>query len=550
MFWLLLIHEGLVRRPYTTATFLTFGENDMASLCITISVFITGQNAHTLHSPTQFCSKTKLNDEKKQWGPKHTNLDKHDWAEDSDRSDHDKQCATKTMMIQHQSKVGCMCDLTWIYISVHFQKDHRLSFQNSNRRSWQESAIKARKFVTMTNPPRSSLHHDKVVAGNGHRGNGSENTPLMETGGVLESYNNEQSESQEQAIQPKDYVVPSSFFTVVNISPILKSRLLLFFVAFLYGSLNVSLRMVYARPGPPAASVLSTTRGWLSVTCFLPFLFRMMMISSSSSTATSSSQDVVSSIEIASSPSVAISTATTAVNEGRDRKWMFWRFAFELALFNFGTQGLINLGLVTVESARAAFLTQLSVVITPIISALFGHEIGPKTWFACLLALIGIYVLSHTGHGGSLSMHLTVGDLCCIGGAVCWSYYIYRLSAWGDYFDDTLTQFVKNIMLASMYTIWMVLSLTVSSEGNLWEGSTDVTSWLILFYSALGPSAIADIIQQKAQSNIPAAESNVILSLEPVFTALLGLLLLGESLSWKELCGGGLILTASILASS
>jgi drug/metabolite transporter (DMT)-like permease len=76
---------------------------------------------------------------------------------------------------------------------------------------------------------------------------------------------------------------------------------------------------------------------------------------------------------------------------------MFWRFAFELALFNCGTQGLINLGLVTVESARAAFLTQLSVAITPVISAWFGHKVVPKTWLACVLALVGIYVLSNTG---------------------------------------------------------------------------------------------------------------------------------------------------------
>ena len=45
----------------------------------------------------------------------------------------------------------------------------------------------------------------------------------------------------------------------------LKGRFLLAIVAFLYGTLKVTLRQLYAMPGPPAASVLSFTRGWLTV---------------------------------------------------------------------------------------------------------------------------------------------------------------------------------------------------------------------------------------------------------------------------------------------
>jgi drug/metabolite transporter (DMT)-like permease len=219
-----------------------------------------------------------------------------------------------------------------------------------------------------------------------------------------------------------------------------------------------------------------------------------------------------------------------------------------LALFNFGTQGLQNLGLITTESARVSFLVQLSVVITPVLAAFMGNKTHPKVWVACFVALLGLYILSNTGAQGLFSVRLTTGDLCCLGSAFCWSYYIYRMSAWGDYFDETLTQFYKNIMLASMYAVWMCISMALS-DVSLWEGWRDPVSWLLLFYSALGPCTIADIIQQKAQASVPAAESNVILSLEPVFTAILGVILLGEILSWQELVGGSLIIVASILAS-
>jgi drug/metabolite transporter (DMT)-like permease len=230
-----------------------------------------------------------------------------------------------------------------------------------------------------------------------------------------------------------------------------------------------------------------------------------------------------------------------------NRRSMFWRFSFELALLTFGTEALQNSGLVTTQSARVAFLVQLSVVITPALSALLGHKVHLRVWCACFVALLGLFVLSHGGTS-SLAVKLTKGDVCCLGSALCWSCYIYRLSAWGEYFDETMSQFCKNVILAPMYSIWMVVSL-ISSDNSLWEGWRDPISWLLLFYSALGPGTIADIIQQKAQSNVPAAEANVILSLEPVFTAIFGVIFLGELLSWHEVFGGGLIVVASILSS-
>ena len=96
---------------------------------------------------------------------------------------------------------------------------------------------------------------------------------------------------------------------------------------------------------------------------------------------------------------------------------------------------------------------------------------------------------------------------------------------------------------------WFVVA-PLHNDTCLWAGWTDGITWVLLFYSALGPGALADIIQQKGQAIVWAAEANVILSLEPVFTAILGLLLLGESTTWHEKIGGGLIVLASIISTS
>jgi len=90
---------------------------------------------------------------------------------------------------------------------------------------------------------------------------------------------------------------------------------------------------------------------------------------------------------------------------------------------------------------------------------------------------------------------------------------------------------------------------TTTNSNSLWKGWKDPIGWLILFYTALGPCTIADICQQKAQASVSAAETNVILSLEPVSTTILGFVIMGETPSSQELIGGVFIMIASILAS-
>ncbi|VEU40198.1 unnamed protein product [Pseudo-nitzschia multistriata] len=331
-----------------------------------------------------------------------------------------------------------------------------------------------------------------------------------------------------------------------------KGRLLLLLVAFLYGSLSVSLRAVYARPGPPAPSILSATRGWMSVLCLWP-------------------------IAALQSPPVTNGSPSTEIYS----KASFYWFAFELAVFNFGTQGLLNIGLVTTASARSAFFTQLSVIITPILTYCIGRVRGKqilvekKVWFSCFVALLGLYILSSDKSGGSNSgsnesthpsvgnnaLHVfSFGDWCCLGSAFCWSYYIYRLSDWGGRYDETQTMLIKNIFMAILYTLWTVASYfyanECSSSGDsggsfcLWEGWRDPISMVVLFYTAASSGALCDVLQQTAQSIVPAAESNVLLSLEPVFSALLAMILLTELPSAHELIGGAYIIGASLLSSN
>ena len=350
-----------------------------------------------------------------------------------------------------------------------------------------------------------------------------------------------------------------------------KGRIILLVLAIVYGSLNISMRLVFARPDPPTASASSTIQGWFAVVCFLPLLWRNHAFT----------KGWLGMPPPFSKGHLPINSRLGSNNNNKNNNpRSFWRFAVELAFFNFGTQALINMSLVATQGARASFLVQMSVVFTPVLSVMFGQQkVSKQVWIACFVALAGLFVLSYSeeeqddnsNNRYTPSLKFSWGDWCCLLAALCWSLYIYRLSAWGEFFDETITQFAKNIVLAILYTLWMIVSFASryyynynyqenendyqsttdeSASWSLWKGwRNDPIAWWILFYSALGPCTLADIFQQKAQSTVPAAETNVILSLEPVFTTLLGFLLLGETPSLQELCGGLLIMIASVVAS-
>lgn len=328
--------------------------------------------------------------------------------------------------------------------------------------------------------------------------------------------------------------------TMKEASSKILGRLILLFVAFLYGTLNVSLRMLYALPGPPSASVLSTVRGWLAAAAFIPLIPSMR-------------------VEVS-----AASASCSPLENKAKRMAPLWLVALELAFWNFGAQGLLNVGLLFTDAARAAFFTQMSVVITPLLSLVAGQKVRCTVGVGCIAALAGLVLLSEsekspdgasTAHGHR-SFSLSGGDLIVLTGALSWSMYIYRTSSVGDRYPEISLQGVKSVLLACFYSSWFLTSvLTCYSEGGwstvagLWKGWTNWKAWALLAFSAVGPGALADVLQQVGQKQISASEANVILCGEPVFTAILARVLLGESISATEAAGGALIVTAALFAS-
>jgi len=232
-----------------------------------------------------------------------------------------------------------------------------------------------------------------------------------------------------------------------------RGRILLFIVSFLYGTLNVSFRLVYAQPDPPSASVLSTVRGWIATACFAPFLYPKLRHHRNDY------EDQRG------------RTATDEeVPESHHHRRYLALVALELALLNFGAQALVNVGLLWIASARASFLTETSVVITPVVSRLAGHPVKITVWLSCAVAMTGLVILSdNDGRWGQFGS----GDLLTLLGALCWSLYVFRLSSVSKYYDEVYLQSLKTALLALLYSTWFLVA-RMQSDGPLWAGSANL----------------------------------------------------------------------------
>ncbi|MDA1044841.1 MAG: DMT family transporter [Verrucomicrobia bacterium] len=200
----------------------------------------------------------------------------------------------------------------------------------------------------------------------------------------------------------------------------------------------------------------------------------------------------------------------------------------------FGGASLQQIGMVFTTAGNGGFITGLYVVLVPIIVALSGRRVVLRRWLSAVVALYGLSLL--TGDGDA---NATKGDWFIFGSAWIWALHILVVSHFSRITDPIR-------MAAIQAATCAVLSLIVSF---LFE-----TPKLSAVSATLGPIAYAGILsvglaftlQVVAQKKAPAVHAAVIMSLESVFAALTGAVVLGEMMSAHMWIGAGLMFAAMI----
>jgi drug/metabolite transporter (DMT)-like permease len=193
-------------------------------------------------------------------------------------------------------------------------------------------------------------------------------------------------------------------------------------------------------------------------------------------------------------------------------------------------------GLVYTTAGNAGFITGLYVVFVPILGLFFKQKAGLPTWIGAVLAVVGMYLLSVNE-----SFHIEYGDLMVLCCAFFFAAHVVVISLLASKVDP-----VK--FAAGQFAVCSVLSFigafaveTVTLSG-LWAGIVPI------LYGGLMSVGVAYTLQVVAQQDAKPAHAAIILSLESVFAALSGWLLLGEMLTTQGLIGCSLMLCGMLLS--
>lgn len=193
----------------------------------------------------------------------------------------------------------------------------------------------------------------------------------------------------------------------------------------------------------------------------------------------------------------------------------------------------LNMG---ASAGKAGFITALYIVLVPIGQVFFKQKISPRHWLAVAVAVVGMYFLCITD-GFSISLTDLYLLLCAFLFAVQ-ILSVDRFSARVDGLVLSCGMFLVVAVLSSLFA----LPLETITLGNI-----AACIWPLL-YIAVFSSCLGYTFQILAQKGGNPAVVSLLMSLESLFAAVFGALLLGERMSTHELIGCALMIAAIVVA--
>jgi drug/metabolite transporter (DMT)-like permease len=213
----------------------------------------------------------------------------------------------------------------------------------------------------------------------------------------------------------------------------------------------------------------------------------------------------------------------------------FWVGAITGGVLFLGAS-LQQVGLVYTTAGNAGFITGLYVVIVPILGLALGARTNAGTWLGAILAAVGLYLLSV-----SEALTIAYGDLLVLVGAFFWAIHVHLVGRFAGRMEASRLALSQYLACACLSLVVGLLMETTTQDG-LYAAS------LPIFYGGALSVGVAYTLQIVGQRHAHPAHAAILLSLEAVFAALGGWLVLGEVMSARSLLGCALMLGGMLLS--
>ncbi len=209
-----------------------------------------------------------------------------------------------------------------------------------------------------------------------------------------------------------------------------------------------------------------------------------------------------------------------------------------LGFFLSGGFALQQYSLLYTDVANSAIFTIFYVLIVPAISYfLFSKKIHWSVWPSVFICIIGGFLLTEINN-----VTVRLGDSLVLLGAFFWAFHIVYLSKFLRFFNYPITITMGTCLIGSFIAFIPSLAFENIALGNLLMEKNE------LLYAGVLSSGIGFLLQAYSQQNLSPAPVAIIFSLEGVFAAIFGWIILNQLLDDLKVFGIALILVAVIFS--
>ncbi|MBO5324334.1 MAG: DMT family transporter [Oscillospiraceae bacterium] len=197
---------------------------------------------------------------------------------------------------------------------------------------------------------------------------------------------------------------------------------------------------------------------------------------------------------------------------------------------------LQQVALIWTDAGKAGFLTAMYILFVPILGLFIKRRPSSMIPVCVVLGMVGLYFLSWNGN-----MTIATGDLLLLGCAVAFAVQILFV----DHFAPTVDPLRLNCLQAGLCGIGSAI-IMFCTETPTMDGIG--AAMLPMYHAGFLSMGAAYSLQIIGQKHLDPAPASLIMSLESVFAAIFGWIILNEQMSATELLGCVLVFAAVILS--
>lgn len=196
---------------------------------------------------------------------------------------------------------------------------------------------------------------------------------------------------------------------------------------------------------------------------------------------------------------------------------------------------LQTLGISYTTVGKAAFITGLYIVFVPVTGIFLKHSCGLKVWLSAGIAALGLYLLC-------VQEDLTIGtgDLLVLVSAVLFTAHILFIDKYSKCTDVFTFAFMQAAVASVLNLITAFIFEEIKTE-NIMRAA------IPLLYGGILSAGVAFTLQVIGQKHAKPAHASLIMSLETVFAAFAGWVMLNEHMVLREYIGCFLMLSGTLV---